>query len=321
MPKISILMALYHPNPEWLAQQLQSLEAQTWPELALDVRDDGPDAPLGAEFFARHLCRIPFRYAVNETNLGTTATYARLVGSADGDYIAFCDQDDRWDAPKLELLAAELQRKNAQAAYCTLRVIDGEGRPTAADVRSVRKGDVFLQGEAAAPQLLIKNSIYGCSLLLRADTARRALPVPEGMGFDHWFTLWAALCGTLVFVDRPLVEYRIHGGNQSRPLRGITTRRQYEERRIGLLEKQMTAVLPRLQAVPAPGRAEPVEKKAREALTWARARRAWLHRDPRALPAFIRGRALSPRAFRFELLLPFLPPHAASALLRRISAE
>lgn len=39
-PLISILMAVYEPRLDWLREQLDSLNAQTYPNLRLYVRDD-----------------------------------------------------------------------------------------------------------------------------------------------------------------------------------------------------------------------------------------------------------------------------------------
>ena len=39
-PQIAILMAVYEPRMDWLREQLLSLNAQTYPNLMLYVRDD-----------------------------------------------------------------------------------------------------------------------------------------------------------------------------------------------------------------------------------------------------------------------------------------
>lgn len=314
-------MAVYHPNLDWLEQQLESLEQQTYPNLELLIADDGPDQPVGNEFFARHLHRIPFRYQINQENLGTSRTYAKLLAQAEGDYVAFCDQDDRWKPEKLEKTCAALQDPKVTAAYCGLCVINGSGEPVAEDVRQVRTGDRFLEGDDAAPALFVKNSIYGCTLVLRTEFAQSALPLPEGFGFDHWFSLWAAAHGRLVFVKEALIEYRIHGNNQSKPLRGIETREDYEKERIQNLFVRSKAALERFEAMNAdPEMKAGLCRQAAQTQDWAQARKSWLHRQWRALPAFVAGRKLSPKAFCLELVLPFLPNVLVKKLLQKLAA-
>ena len=46
-PLISIVMAVYEPNLQWFKEQLESLEAQTYPNLELLVIDDcSPTVPF-----------------------------------------------------------------------------------------------------------------------------------------------------------------------------------------------------------------------------------------------------------------------------------
>ena len=46
-PLISIVMAVYEPNLQWFREQLDSLEAQTYPNLELLVIDDcSPTVPF-----------------------------------------------------------------------------------------------------------------------------------------------------------------------------------------------------------------------------------------------------------------------------------
>ena len=39
-PRIAILMAIYEPRMDWLREQLESLDQQTYPNLKLYIRDD-----------------------------------------------------------------------------------------------------------------------------------------------------------------------------------------------------------------------------------------------------------------------------------------
>ena len=46
-PRIAILMAVYEPRMDWLREQLLSLNAQTYPNLMLYIRDDcSPTVPF-----------------------------------------------------------------------------------------------------------------------------------------------------------------------------------------------------------------------------------------------------------------------------------
>ena len=301
MKSITIIMSVYRPNLEWLKQQLESIQEQTWPCKELLIRDDCPQEPVGRDFFERCLTGIPFQYEIGKENLGPSRSFASMIERAKGDYIAFCDQDDRWKKEKLETLEHAFREQGVALAYCGQQIIDAQGNVIGQDIHAVRKGDFFLQGAGCAPELFVKNCIYGCTMLLPTELAKQALPLPEGMTHDHWFSLWAASRGPLVYVERPLGEARIHGNNQSAELKRIHTRQQYIETRIKGLEMRVESCKDRFPHAP------DVEKKIREVESWVQARLRWQNRDWSAFPEFWGKRRLSPKAALFEVGMPFLP--------------
>ena len=63
--------------------------------------------------------------------------------------------------------------------------------------------------------MLMANTMAGASCLLRRRTVERALPFPEGPGWDfhdHWLALVALSMGEIAYVDRPLYDYVQHPG-------------------------------------------------------------------------------------------------------------
>ena len=301
MKSITIIMSVYRPNLEWLEQQLESIQEQTWPCKELLIRDDCPQEPVGMDFFARYLTKIPFQYEIGQENLGPSRSFASMIERAQGDYIAFCDQDDRWKKEKLETLEHAFHEQGVTWAYCGQQIIDAQGNVIGQDIHTVRKGDFFLQGNGCAPDLFVKNCIYGCTMLLPANLAKQALPLPEEMTHDHWFSLWAASKGKLVYVDKPLVEYRLHGNNQSAVLKQIHTKQEYIEKRIKSLAIRTKSCKGRFTHAP------DMEKKIREVDRWVQARLRWQSGDWSAFPEFWGNRRLSPKAALFEVGMPFLP--------------
>ena len=98
-PQIAILMAVYEPRMDWLREQLLSLNAQTYPNLKLYVRDDcSPSVPYEEIQSCLQDCISAFPYTIqrNEKNLGSNGTFEQLTREAGGDYFAYCDQDDIW---------------------------------------------------------------------------------------------------------------------------------------------------------------------------------------------------------------------------------
>ena len=92
LPRIAILMAVYEPRMDWLREQLLSLNAQTYPNLMLYVRDDhSPTVPYEEVQSCVQDCISAFPYSIqrNEKNHGSNLTFERLTREAEGDLFAY----------------------------------------------------------------------------------------------------------------------------------------------------------------------------------------------------------------------------------------
>lgn len=240
-PLISILMAVYEPRMDWLREQLESLEAQTYPNLRLYVQDDcSPTVPFTEiEALVGECVRsFPYEARRNEENLGSTLTFEQLTREAEGEYFAYCDQDDVWLPDKLAVLQREMERAGALLVCSDMYIMDGTGRITADSIMKVRRRHVFRSGKGLAEGLLISNFVTGCTMLVRAESAWAAVPFCPYMVHDHYIALCCAVAGEILSLPQPLIRYRIHGGNQTGLMAGVTGRKRYQEIRIDLpLEK------------------------------------------------------------------------------------
>ena len=264
-PQISILMAVYEPRMNWLREQLLSLDAQAYPNLKLYIRDDcSPTVPFDAIQSCVQDCIRAFSYEIkrNEKNLGSNKTFERLTQEADGEYFAYCDQDDVWLPEKLAALEAELTERKASLVCSDVYVIDGEGKQCTDSITNVRSRHIFLSGEGVFRSLLTRNFVIGCTMLVQREIALEAVPFLDEMVHDHWLALIAAHYGTVVSVEKPLIRYRIHGENQTGVLVGISTKGDYKKR-INLFEERIRRISERL----------PDSKELQRVQEWAEARR------------------------------------------------
>lgn len=237
LPRISILMAVYEPRMDWLRTQLQSLNAQTYPNLRLYVRDDcSPKVPFTEveRTVGECVTAFPFTIERNGENLGSNGTFERLTWEAEGDLFAYCDQDDEWLPEKLTVLQSELTRTGALLACSDMFVMDGNGKTLVDSIQKVRHHHVFRSGAGLAPKLLFSNFVTGCTMLVRAKAAKAAVPFCPYMVHDHYLALWCAERGGLLSVPSPLIRYRIHGGNQTGLLAGVHDKKSYGALRIDL---------------------------------------------------------------------------------------
>ncbi len=269
-PQISILMAVYDPRMDWLEEQLRSLNAQTRRNLRLYVQDDcSPTVPHEEIRRAVERCvtAFPAEIGRNEQNLGSNGTFALLTERAEGDFFAYCDQDDVWLPEKLETLECALRDSGALLACSDMLIIDGEGRQVADSITKVRRHHRFRSGGGLAGYLLFHNFAAGCTMLVRADEAKAALPFCPYMVHDHYLAFRCAARGRIQSVTRPLIRYRIHGGNQTGLLAGITDRASYGRVRIDAPLKRIGWLWDNLSCD------GETERLLADALAWLQARR------------------------------------------------
>ena len=302
-PRIAILMAVYEPRMDWLEEQLRSLNEQTYPNLRLYVRDDcSPTVPLEkiADQLKKHITAMPYTLARNEKNLGSNTTFERLTEEAEGTYYAYCDQDDIWLPEKLEFLERELETSGARLACSDMYIIDGNGRQRADSITKVRRHHRFRSGAGLAEGLLISNFVTGCTMLVRSEYAKAAIPFCPYMVHDHYIALCCAAGGEIVTVNKPLIQYRIHGDNQTGLMAGVTDKESYGRVRIDLpLEKirWLRKHFPYRNAL-----AGPLEEREH----WMEARqRNWAGKGGRR--AVWQYRRFSPNSSLFELGAKWLP--------------
>lgn len=304
-PLIAILMAVYEPRMDWLREQLVSLERQSYPNLRLYLRDDcSPTVPFEEIRACVEECIRSFPYKVwqNEKNLGSNRTFERLTREAEGEYFAYCDQDDVWLPEKLTVLQEALEREKALLACSDMYIIDGQGRKVADSITKVRKHHKFSSGEGLSKELLIRNFVTGCTMLVKAREAKMAVPFCPYMVHDHYIALCCAASGGGIYsLKRQLIKYRIHKKNQTGKMVGVTDKESYKRIRIDMPLKKLQWL----------ENFFPWKREFAEVIqlqkAWVEARQKYSSGDREQGATIWKYRKYSPMASIFEIALPYLP--------------
>jgi glycosyltransferase involved in cell wall biosynthesis len=207
-------MGTYH-GERFLAQQLDSIEAQTCSDWALWVSDDGStDGTL--EILEKYRAKWGAnRLAIRSGPArGFRANFLSLAcdTTIKADYYAFCDQDDLWDADKFAVALRWLETIPAHtpALYgARTRLIDEDDRTIGFSPLFPKP---FEFGNA-----LVQSGAGGNTMVFNA--AARALLVEAGgdvivQTHDWWAYILVTACGGKVYYDAiPKVGYRQHGQN------------------------------------------------------------------------------------------------------------
>lgn len=241
-PLISIVMAVYKPNVDWLREQLRSLNEQTYPNLELRILDDcSPTTSFEVleSLVAECITHFPAFLERSAQNEGSNRTFEKLTATAIGEYIAYCDQDDIWLPEKLERYQTYIRAQHALLVCSDMYIIDGAGHRIADSMTQVRRHHVFRSGSDLAPRLLVSNFVTGCAMLLHTQTAKAAIPFCPYMVHDHYLALCAAAQGEIAFINTPLISYRIHESNQTLSMAGVQDKASYLEVRIRTLIQRL----------------------------------------------------------------------------------
>lgn len=218
-PKVTIVMAIYRPELNYLNKQLKSINNQTYSNIELIICDDSGSLDYIEnikESLNRNIINFQFTLVKNLQNLGSNKTFEKLTHLATGDYISYADQDDIWEKNKIENLVKAIVKENGNLVYSNLALINERDELISTSFKNSNFRLEHVSGEGCFFRFLRRNSVTGCAMLIKTEIAKKYLPFP-GMSIyphDHWLAIMASINGLIVYVNEPLVKYRIHAENQ-----------------------------------------------------------------------------------------------------------
>ncbi|QVJ80367.1 Glycosyltransferase involved in cell wall bisynthesis [Prevotella sp. khp1] len=212
---ISIALATYN-GEEFLREQLDSVLNQTFQDFEIIVCDDcSKDQTLAIlEEYKKRDERISVYK--NDCKLGFIKNFEKAIRYCKGEYIALCDQDDRWVPEHLSILLNIIGDK--PIACGNARFIDRYGN----DLRStlIDRDHLVLPIMSGTDLLyrlfFYRNTFQGASMLINRKFLEVALPIPEVAKYhDLWLSILSCMYGGLAFTSEIVNEYRQHGNNYS----------------------------------------------------------------------------------------------------------
>ncbi len=300
-PLVSIVLALYKPNMNWLAELLGSLNEQSYPNLELLICDDCPDDPVDEKIFSEIITDFPFRIFQNRENLGSNKAFEMLTTLAGGKYISYCDQDDIWYSDKIEKMAERLEKTGSPLVCSDMRIIDGSGVVIADSITKLRRRHVFYEGEGLAPALLVSNFVTGCAMMINADTAKKSVPFVDSLVHDQWLAINAAIEGKIEVIREPLLDYRQHKDNQTGVLKNIFDKQSYYYERLTKYLPRISDYKNRIYSGAMRGVIDDLE-------TFYKARIGYSERiSVRDLKTMLKFKKFAPRNVLVEAVMKFIP--------------
>lgn len=301
-PLVSILLAVYKPNEKWLIEQLISLNEQSYENLELIVYDDCPENPVNEELFTSNITNFSFKIIRGIENKGSNIAFEELTKMGNGEYFAYCDQDDIWREDKIALMMKKFGEEDVTLVCSDLSIIDENSKKTHESIRDIRKRIIYKSGYGLAKDLLISNFVTGCAMIVRKDIALKAIPFLNELVHDQWIAIIAALNGKIEFVDERLVRYRQHSDNQTSILKDVYDKESYYEKRIDDFYNRYVAYKKRLAS------SEELRNYIEDGIKWIKARENYsIKVSLRDLKIMIKYRDFHKVSILIEIILPFIP--------------
>ena len=214
--QVNVVLSAYN-GARHIAEQVESIRAQSFTDWKLIVRDDGStDNTVDiVNSLAARDDRIEL-VTDGRGNIGPWASFGELLTIAHdrgADFVFLSDQDDVWLSDKMEKQLSLLRsiENKPGLIHSDLEIVDEDLHEIHRSFREFQRSSY----DASDPlrTLLIHNAVVGCTIGVNRALLDFALPIPSGAWHDWWLALSAAAIGTMKSTRDSTVLYRQHSHN------------------------------------------------------------------------------------------------------------
>lgn len=224
--QVSVIIPTYNSS-QFLYEAVQSVLQQTLTDIEIIVVDDG-STDKTSELMQQFGNKVNYIYQENQ---GVSAARNNGIKASRGKYVAFLDSDDIWLPTKLEKQIKALN-ENPKNKVCYTEYFSVSEKMTPQDLRRIRSDVSVLQ------DLLLVGNVVGppSTVVAEREMFERIGGFDESLSLSADWDMWIRLaCVTeFIFLNEPLVKYRLHKSNMSRNVRLL------EEDTMRLLEKSFS---------------------------------------------------------------------------------
>jgi glycosyltransferase involved in cell wall biosynthesis len=216
--QVAVLMPTYNGS-RFVESQLRSLRENSTPFTLHWLDDHSSDNTRDVVRLAARSWGITVKEWHQNDRQGIPGAFFQLLECVEADIYLFCDQDDIWQAGKIDATVRDLLPDSNSPVLCfSDPFVFTDDKPAVlhrlSDITSVkgpealRRWGMFLICPAIGHTIGFTRPLRDI-FLEHKDIARR-----YAAGQDTWMYLLAAATGTCRFLgDAPTTLYRLHGGN------------------------------------------------------------------------------------------------------------
>jgi len=219
--KISVAFIIYN-GAQYLRTQLDSILAQTHKVDEIIVCDD-VSSDNTKEILEEYKNKHPNLFFIhyNTKNIGPTKNIEKVIQACTGELILLADQDDYWEAHKVETIVKWFEQNptmNGVFTNGTIMNSNGEldNKYSLWDVMSFPykaiKSKTELNNSLKLYINTVENAVTGATLAIRNNLAflQKPFPTIKNLIHDRWIAINLVETNSLGIIEDKLIRYRIH---------------------------------------------------------------------------------------------------------------
>ena len=165
-----------------------------------------------------------FRISYQTENLGAIRNFEYAIHQANGEYIAFCDQDDIWLPEKIEKLYNAIG--DHWLVYSDSILVDEGGQSLQKNLSQLRR----FKDVTDTRGFIFSNVVWGHAMMVNKQLLPHVLPIPAAIPHDIWLAFKATALTGIKYRDEPLTLYRQHAGTVTTTIAKNSVTRPHETR-------------------------------------------------------------------------------------------
>ena len=215
--KISVAFIVYN-GAQYMRTQLDSILAQTHKVDELIICDDA-SSDNTKEILKEYEKNNPDLFFVhyNKQNLGPTKNIEKAIQACTGELILLADQDDYWEANKVETIFKWFEQNPTMNGVFTNGSLMNsneklDNKYGLWDVMSFPYKAIKNGEDLKLYINTVENSVTGATLAIRNNLAflKKPFPLIKHLVHDRWLAINLAETNSLGILDEKLIRYRIH---------------------------------------------------------------------------------------------------------------
>jgi len=198
-----------------LKRAIDSVINQSYSNIEIIIVDDSPTDDVNRKEVENRIATIQdnrVKYIRHECNKGACEARNTGIRNSNGRYIAFLDDDDEWLPNKLELQVMKFTDQQVGLVYCdsyTIYIKDNDKQNKCIRANRVNGwvyDKLIIENFIGSTSfVLIKREVFGTCGLFNAD-------MKSAQDYEMWLRISKKY--KVDFVDTPLVNYYVHGGDR-----------------------------------------------------------------------------------------------------------